>query len=293
MDKNEIFFAESGLTSTSANHVANLAKEYVQSLESEVNNVEFYDTYVALISSSEKNQLQEGTKSDELYQLARKLNRISSANSLIAWLREAIKARDNMLSNIKRVELEDYCQRKGWILPVEPRRESAITEDDYYATLSIKERNRIFTLKAKAAVFGKYVHPDGNFSDARKDLNDKLRHARKVSGEGRDTLLYSYVPSVSSEEVEDVFFALQNEHRNTQAELNGILHKKDEAIRADQMRKLTEYNQAMQQYRDAVAVLQDKFNVWKEQESKRIADLKILIPNDLQEIYKEVNILGK
>lgn len=288
-----IFFAENGLTSTSANHIANLAKEYVQSLESEVNNVEFYNTFVQLISSSERNQLQEGVSEELLYQIPRKLNRISDANSLIAWLREAIKAREAMLSHINRVSFEDFCKEQGFILPEMPEREDELTEDAYFATLSIKERNHIYTLKSKAAVFGKYIHPDGKFSDARKDLNNKLRHSREVSGEGRDTLLYTYEPSVASDSVEDIFFALQNEHRNVQAELNGIMHKKDEAIRADRMRVTVEYNQRMQTYRDSVAILQDKFNVWKEQESKRIADLKILIPNDLQEIYKEVNVLGK
>ena len=36
MDKNIVFFGESGLTSTSANHVANLAKEYAQKQESKI-----------------------------------------------------------------------------------------------------------------------------------------------------------------------------------------------------------------------------------------------------------------
>ena len=33
---NNVFFSENGLTSTSANHVANLAKEFIQSIESDV-----------------------------------------------------------------------------------------------------------------------------------------------------------------------------------------------------------------------------------------------------------------
>ena len=48
MVEDNIFFAKDDtegikLTSTSANHVANLAKEYIQTLESQLNGVSFLD----------------------------------------------------------------------------------------------------------------------------------------------------------------------------------------------------------------------------------------------------------
>ena len=36
MEKDLVFFGEQGLTSTSANHIANLAKEYVAGLEESI-----------------------------------------------------------------------------------------------------------------------------------------------------------------------------------------------------------------------------------------------------------------
>ena len=45
------FFAAAGLTSTSANHIANLAKEYVQAQSQELENVEFYNSFLTIIGS--------------------------------------------------------------------------------------------------------------------------------------------------------------------------------------------------------------------------------------------------
>ena len=42
-----------------------------------------------------------------------------------------------------------------------------------------------------------------------------------------------------------------------------------------------------------MAKLEKEFNLYKEQEQHRIARLKIVIPNDLKEIYEAVNNLGK
>lgn len=53
MEKDLIFFKKEGeegvaLTSTSANHIANLAKEYIQGVEMQLNNISFYNTEIAL-----------------------------------------------------------------------------------------------------------------------------------------------------------------------------------------------------------------------------------------------------
>lgn len=57
---NLIFFGDAGLTAASANHIANLAKEYVQDIESKLNNFQLYRSSVALIGTQEQNVLSEG-----------------------------------------------------------------------------------------------------------------------------------------------------------------------------------------------------------------------------------------
>ena len=293
MKANEIFFADSGLTSTSANHIANIAKEYIQSLESEVYNIQFYMSEVSIIGSTESNVLEDGTYDEELLILPEKLEQISEAKSLIAWLREAIKARKSMLEAVESLTLEQWANDNNITLPERPVKRAVLTVDDMYASRSIKERNHILSLQARAATIGKYIHPDGRFADERKAFHDKKRNKHEVKGEGRDTLIYTYTPSCSEHNLENVFFQLQKVHRETQAELNSIEHSINEAIRQDEMDASAAYSAAMSDYRICMQELEAKLNDYKISESRRIGALKIVVPNDLKPIYDSINKLGK
>lgn len=190
MQKDLVFFKKEGeegvaLTSTSANHVANLAKEYIQGVK-----------------------------------------------SLIAWLREGIKAKENLMN--------------GMVKPETPNYGHVLTEVEYYASLPIKKRNRYYQLETEAAVLGKYIHPDGHLSDARKELKDKLQHPHKVDGRGRDALIYTYTPTVDVAEVDNVFFELQKKHREIQAQLNAMKHSCEQAINESTNKVNTEYMAASQ-----------------------------------------------
>jgi hypothetical protein len=94
MEKDLIFFGNSGLTNTSANYIANLAKELYNSIEKELNNIVFYTTTVKLIGSKEESLIQGGVTSVD--DIPNKLNDIAQLKSLIAWPRDAIKAKDRL-----------------------------------------------------------------------------------------------------------------------------------------------------------------------------------------------------
>lgn len=291
--KNNVFFAESGLTSTSANHVANLAKEYVQDIESRLVNIKLYKSEVALIGTDAKNVLSDGWSDDCLEDLESSLNLVTQAKSLIAWLREAIKARSKELSEAEEVTIEQWAAELGQTLPEKPVKKAAVTKEDIIGSMNVKERNRIFALETKAATFGKYVHPDGNFAKARKDYLKRLSEKNEISGSGRDALLYHYTPTCEADHIEDVFFSLQRVHRETQAELNGILHDIDEKIRTENQQAESEYYAALSAYQVEMEKFQSRFKYDKAEILKRIAALKIIIPNDLKDIYEIVNKLGK
>ena len=65
MTQNEIkipaFFAENGLTATSANHLSNIAKENYMAIERQLAKLEFYRTAVGLIGGSEETIVSCGT----------------------------------------------------------------------------------------------------------------------------------------------------------------------------------------------------------------------------------------
>ena len=293
MEKDLTFFAQTGLTSTSANHIANLAKEYVMAEEQELGNVEFYDSYLTVIGSDKEQRVQRGIDSEHLPAIADKLRGIALANSLIAWLREAIKMRQKMLTDVRLLDLEEYCKCNKIAMPESPEMDDLLTRDEYLATLSVKDRARILALEAKASTFGKYIHPDGHLAEARKDYVKVMCQEATVEGSGRDTLLYRYAPSVEQNEVEACFFALQSEYRKAQAELNGYTHQIDEALREDEERKTNEYNVKNADYLVEKAKLEKQLAEYKDAESRRISRLKIVIPNDLKAIYDTVANLGK
>ena len=293
MEQDLTFFDATGLTSTSANHIANLAKEYVQAQTQELENAEFYNSYLTIIGSDKEQRVQHGWNKGQIDGIADRLRRIGLANSLIAWLREAIKTRTQMLKDVHDMYLGDYCLQKKLTMPVRPTKDASMTREEYLATMSIKDRARILSLEAKAAAFGKFIHPDGHLSDARKEYMRIMCQEAEIDGSGRDTLLYRYEPSVKLDELEGCFFALQAEYRKAQAELNGYNHQIDEALREDEERKQGEYNVKNADYLVEMAKLEKEFSEYKDQEQRRLSRLKITIPNDLREIYNTVANLGK
>ena len=104
MDKTK-FFGVSGLTSTSANHIANMAKEYYQALNEELENIRWYDTTIQLISANENKTLSKGQTSTEINAT---VDKIYKCKALIAWLREALKAKDEIVRSIKNTTLTEF-----------------------------------------------------------------------------------------------------------------------------------------------------------------------------------------
>ncbi len=285
----DVFFAENGLTSTSANHIANLAKEAYQNLENELNSICFYTTKVSLLGTSTKEVLQYGNQLID----TTKLNRIAELKSLIAWLREAIKAKEQLTRNINKLELRGYCEMMGIEYPNRPVMEASLTESEYYDSLNIKARNRYYQLETQAAVLGKYIHQNSPYAIARESLAHKIANPKEVKGSGRDTLIYSYEPVASLNDVDKQFFELQNKYREIQAQLNAMKHECEIAINESEVKVQTEYSTAFNKYSLEMEELQNKLREYIIAENNRIKALKIVIPDSLKSIYEYVSTLGK
>lgn len=385
MKSDNIYFGDAGMTSTSANHVANMAKESIKETANDLEAISFYNAHVSLLSGGEAQQAAVGSTRDDLDRVQRSLESIGEANALIAWLREAIKARERLLQEVKDTTLAVYCRdvlggadvpqadtnieqwlkergdrmpdingkfaevkealspmvayaydqmqlfchKFGLTMPKKPTQEQPLTADDYMATLSVKDRNRILMLEAKAAAIGKYIHEDGHLSKERQKLRHVISHPNETQGEGANMVLWRLEPSVTQGEVDGLFFRLAAEHRALQAELNGLLAERDRTIEHDKQAKVAAYQTALADYNREMAALQDKLNAymaderkraselqaefdtwsteqknrhkqlcadleaWKLSEGKRIAALGIIIPNDLRPVYDRINGLGK
>ena len=299
MQKDLVFFKKEGeegvaLTSTSANHIANLAKEYIQGVETQLNNICFFNAEVALVGSTGgASTSQTGESLEVLDSLQSLLEGVAQAKSLIAWLREAIKAKENLMKDLQTISLEDWCKENGIAKPEAPNYGHVLTEIEYYISLPIKERNRYYQLETEAAVLGKYIHPDGCLSDARKELKDKLQHPHKVDGKGRDALIYTYTPTVDVAEIDNVFFELQKKYREIQAQLNAMKYSCEHAINESTNKVNTEYMAASQKFQAELKDVLGAFKTWKDEKSQEYSKLKIVVPNSLLGIYNTINSLGK
>ena len=278
MLKDKIFFGESGLTTTSANHIANIAKEKYQLLLKQLETITLYNTNIGLIGS-EKQPLSYGVET--LSNVKSSLETIAQLKSLIAWLREAIKAKERLFEDFK-------SENFGLVAPIQPICENVMTEDEYVAAWSIKKRNRYYFLETMCATIGSYIHPNGAFAKAREEYMNKLTNPLRVVGQGRDTTIYEYVPSVDSEEVENTFMTLQSEYRSYQSELNSLKYEIEEAIRSDNLAKSNKYSSEMRNYEASLENYNAEIKTLRLKENERISNLKIIIPDSLQKIYQEV-----
>jgi len=284
-----VFFDKTGLTETSANYIANLAKETLKKDEAYIAAISCVHKQVSLINNPTLSDVNLGYDEDDFRRIPQTLERIMSVKSLIAWLREAIKEKEHMHQVVEDKENMTFIEE--WY-KAHRREEKEIpkplTEQTYLDTLPIAERCKMFSLQTQAAVIGKVIHEKGALAKARDEMYRVKRAPSELVRSGVNNLMYYYEPSLDEAVVDEVFFALQKKHREIQAELNTYLHKQSEAIRQSEI----EYAQQMQAKREAEDIDNDmRYNAWKEHSKKRhrdISALKIVIPDRLRPIYEEI-----
>lgn len=288
MEKDKIFFGENGLTTTSANTIANLAKESYQFKEEELNSIQFYNTRVKLLSSGEDTVISLGI-TQGIEDISSSLREIAALKSLIAWLREAIKAKENLIREARNLSYRDF----GIEVPEQPICEDALAEEDYIATLNIKQRNRYYYLDTLCAVLGNYIHPSGSYAKARKKLRELMNNPITINGSGRDAIVYTHEPSIDYDIVEDTFMSLQQEYRAYQSELNSMKHEMEMAIQEDSRKKSLAYQEAYAKWSYEMERINADFKIKKDKAIVDAQSLKIIIPDALTPIYDRVKSLGK
>lgn len=287
MKKDYIFFGEKGLTATQANRDADFAKLAYTNEESYLASISFINQNVETIDGTNTKNLEFGLTDTSLIEDT--VERIGNLKSLCAWLREAVAAHQRLLNEVTSYSFADYLADNQITLPAAPVCEKVITEDDVIAEFDVKKRNRYYYLEAMAATIGQFVHKNGSIDLARKNYYEKLRKPRSTSGEGLNTLIYTYTPSIDKEEIEKMFYSLQQKHTKFQSELNSIKSEIQSRITNDCIDKNSKYESEMKEYKAKEMVYFSEYNTWKVKEQKRIASLRIIIPNALQEIYNEVH----
>ena len=270
-----------GLTATSANHIANIAKEMYESLETKMQSIRLTSRDYTLAVNGQTYRVENESSKDEFNSLSASLKEVAALKSLIAWLREGIKAKEQLCSADAENEwVKEQIEADRTELK-EPEGIKPISFSDILTDEPIDRQSRYYTLEAKCATLGKFIHPDGHFSAARKAFYDKQKNPTSINGLGQNAEISKYSSNFTSEEIDAEFFKLQQEYRSVQAEFN--------ALKAELETKLTEAKRKA--FKDA----SEARKTWRLtrdaallERSAQIKPLKIMIPEPLKDIYGKV-----
>ena len=287
-----IFFGNQGLTKTSANHIKDLASHKLENAIAAIDKMSFINEDIAIIGNAERHVAQKGWDETALNDLDSDLDYISRVKSLQAWLGEALKAKNELERQLSRITFDDFLKFKGYTLN-KPNVPSELTKQEWVDSLNVKERNRFLHLETLCAVYGKCIHPSGSFDTARKKLQKVVNQPTLIEGQGINTIFHHYSPSIDINDIEQRYFELQAKHREYQAEFNASQHK-FELVRDAQLHEdMTHYDELLNEYQSQRDKYLSEYTQYKKELQKKVADLKIIIPHDLESIYNEINSLGK
>ena len=274
-----------GLTATSANHLANIAKEMYEAIETRLDALRLYNRDYVLAVNNNTFRVENESGKDELETLEASLKEVGELKSLIAYLREGIKAKQELDTDAAFDGHVEQLIKEGREDLARPKEKKEVRLCDEFAKLTAEQKAKYYALEAKCSTLGSFIHPDGVFATARKKYFEHLKDPITVAGRGQDAELSAYSTSFTVEEVDDAFFALQKEYRTLQAEFN--------KMKADLEAKVTERQKADAAEKLAANKLWlDALNLERVKYKEEVKALKVMIPQNLKAIYEKVNAVA-
>lgn len=292
IETNSVFFGEKGLTSTSAQHIKDMTGHMIKNLKEQLNGIRFVNEEVKLLGTQSKEVLAKGWDISQLERAENTLDDIAQAQSLQAWLGEAIKVKNMLSQGIKNYTFRTWMTDNELELP-ETKAVKVLTEEEWLNSLDIKTRNRYLTLQTICAVYGQFIHPKMPMDKAKKYLQTRLNEPVEVTGSGRDSLVYYFTPSVEQSKVDEVYYQLQAKHRTAQAEFNKLKHEYEVALDEYRQKQIDANEEIQAQSNTLMNEYLNQYQKEHQEMTVKIRGLKIQIPDHLKDIYETVNKLGK
>lgn len=288
---------KTGITSTSANHLANLAKQEYQAEEAILSSVNFITSKIRLINSAEGsgNEITTGFTKHQLRAIPGILTKIGELKGFIAWIREALAAKDNLINNV-----EDEFSFDAWVNEHHPEYRSIVDFAEHQPgvipaelNMSIQEKAKFLFTEAMAATYGSFIHPNGSGDNAYKQLLNKTQNPRSVSLNGADTIITEYTPSVLTSDVNTIFNEIRSDWRSYEAEVNSVKFKLNEQDDENRKKRAREYMEARTQATELAKTCRAEYKEFIETKRQEYRNLKILIPEYFMETYVYLSNLGK
>lgn len=274
-----------GLTITSANHLANIAKEMYEALQSKLGALKLYSRDYMLAINGNRFRVENESEKSDLAAMSASLKEIGELKSLIAYLREGIKAKMSLGSDSSFEEYLEKLIEEGRNDLEKPVAQKSVTFEDEFAKLTTEQKARYYSLEAKCATIGAFIHPEGSFANARKEFFEHKKNPTKVNGKGQEAEINTYSSYFSAEEVDGEFFSLQKEYRTLQAELNKFKAEVDERVAEANKSISSDSLLNMKLWVDARKVERNSYD-------EVVKTLKVIIPQNLRGIYEKVNAIA-
>lgn len=262
------YFNASGLTSSEANYVCERIKERLKPIQDLVNTIETHT------SSIDGEPLDNFEKVDDI---GEKLTEIGSLYAISAYLRTAIKEKENRLDVLIKKLTNVQIEVEKEVEPIDYEqlnRLKEITIEDYLKTLSLEDVVRYKEAEAKAAHIGKYIH---NFDEVRANLTKKELITLKQVGE--QVFKIKNVPLYDLAELQELQEQLLAQHREVESEVN--FYKAQ--FRTFQNNAQLQYEQELQklqqerQKKVTALVVEKTAELMKIKET--VAGFRIVVPN--------------
>lgn len=286
MDKK--YFGPSGLTTTSASYLANLAQEQIKTNESWLNYITFTNETKTLVSSGKELLIREAN-CKSLNTIKEVIESNAQFYTFIAYVKEAIKAKEKAVSSLP--DFEEWANKK---LPACPKHPELVTEAHIVAEFTASEMQHYLHLQQYAAVYGKCIHANGSIADARANAQRYANNPTSIENLSNDVCVSKHTIAFSLDEIDEMYNQLQATRREYDKQLNNIkfgirseVNKRNNALDL-------EFQTAVENYRNEMNKLRSEYNTWIRKQAEEIETTwKIVIPQELQPIFKYLQSLGK
>jgi hypothetical protein len=295
MRKNSL--ASKGLSMSQAQSISNLCNQRSRDISfklRDINNVE------KVLEIGEKTYVETPGKKmpENVVDLLADKSRLHATQ---AFLMENIKAKDEMLSEIKhrQMEFDLLAPNHGELLDAEI--ESSVSEDWGWGQLSLPEYNEYLEAEAFASHVGQFIHKGGKLDNLRSEL-PTLKTLEWIEVEsGKKTPLKVSVHH-TAEELGDLHEQLAGVHRNHEQRVNYFKAKvknlvttenariakenavKEASVSEANQKVLNDYNKAKEEWQASYRKASHLFEEERQNEIKKTAALRIAIDPRFQTV---------
>lgn len=287
------YYGPEGLSSTAAEHLSHIASDLAEAARHRLSTLSFVSESVRLLDgASEPVEVKRAVTGDEYEaMLEGDLSLIAEASGFIAWVREAVKAKERLIQKIRDTTLEEWhLAAKGEPYPgADELRKAgdelaAATRDEqsYFAEMGVRELCRYLRLDSEAAAIGRLIHKDGSLRKALEEALAAERNPVAVTGAGHESVVRESTLTRSSAQIQEDLVKMQMRHREVEAQVNkvkyGIRQRMEENNRRARAAAADRRKAAMERQQ----LLALEYQNWISEQAEAAADLRIVVPDDLK-----------